>query len=464
MIDYNKINNGINKQWLEYKARANICIYPPLSIIACIYPTLIKYLDANPTKKCLIIINDFNYRVTIIQHFQQNLGIKNSEPYLNRIRILTAKFVGNICNYDFITLIGVETYSLIEFCINNAKFILNIITNNKLELKDYNKIINLLPLISINATFNEILKSKINSPVKEHRILIDLDEESFSRYKKQSDYITDSMKIFGNLETLNACRVGDAKSGLTAIDVRLNLAKYNGWSNTLDKSIEINRTIDTLFSPLAIEERANNVFNISRLRRELLENYPDKLKAIAKIINNNKDKKIIIVSKSGNFANDIANYINKCFSDVNCAQYHNEIPKSYLPDENNKPIVYKSGENKGKEKLFGTTSLSNYYLKLFNKGYCNILSIKSASDISLKCDCDIVIFTSTLLPNIFEFKTRYANINFLNNYTEIYRLYCKNTIEESVFYKEEQNNLVTICEEPLQDSIKINEKTGEIIL
>lgn len=464
MIDYNKINDGINNQWLRYKGRGNICIYHPLSVIACIYPTLIKYLDANPTKRCLIVLNDFNYRNTIIEHFKQNLGIKNSEIYLNRIRILSYKFVASVYNYDFITLIGIESYNFIEFCIDNAKFILNIIVNNKLELENYNRIINLLPLINLNATFNEILKSKINSPVKEHRILIDLDEESFNRYKKQSDYITDSMKIFGNLETLNACRIGDVKSGLTAVDVRLNLARYNGWSSTLDKSIEINRTIDTLFSPLAIEERANNVFNVSRLRRDLVENYPDKLKAIAKIINNNKDKKIIIVSKSGNFANDIANYINKCFSDVNCAQYHNEIPKSYLPDENGKPIVYKSGENKGKEKLFGATALSNYYLKLFNEEYCNVLSIKSASDTIIECDCDIVIFTSTLLPNIFEFKTRYTNINFLNDYTEIYRLYCKDTIEESVFYKEEQSNLITICEEPLQDSIKINEKTGEIIL
>lgn len=463
MINYNKINDGINEQWLKCRARANVCIYPPLSVIACIYPTLIKYLNANPTKKCLIIINDFNYRNTIIQHFQQNLGIKNSEEYISRLRILTAKFVGNINYYDLIVLIGVETYSLIEFCANNCKFILNIITNNKLDLQIYNRIINLLPLLTLNITVEEIIKSKIQSPVKEHRIQVNLDEESANRYKKQTDYITDSMKIFGNIETVNACRVGDTRRNLTAIDFRLQLAIYNGWSETLDKSVEINKRIDALFSPLAIEERANNVFNISRLRRDLLENYPSKINEILKIVNNNKDKKIIIVSKSGNFANDIAEYINK-HSNLSCVQYHNEIPKSYLPDENGKPIVYKSGENKGKEKLFGAAALSTYYLKLFNDGYTNVISIKSASDAEFSCHCDIVIFTSTLLPNIFEFKTRYTYINFPDDCTEIYRLYCKDTIEESVFYKEEQSNLITICDEPQNDNIKINESTGEIIL
>lgn len=466
MINYNKINNGINEQWLKNRGRGNICIYSPLSIIACIYPTFIKYLDANPTKKCFIIVNDFNYRNTIIQHFEQNLGIKNSEKYLNNIRIISAKFIKEINPiYEFITLIGVEQYNLIEACANSAKFILNIITNNKTSLDFYNKCTNLLPMLLLNISADEIIKSKIQSPVKEHRIQTILDEESANRYKKQTDYITDSMKIFGNIETVTACRIGDVKSGLTAIDYRLRLARYNGWSETLDKSVEINKQIDAVFSPLAIEERANNVFNVSRLRRDLIENYPNKILKILKIINNNKDKKIIIVSKSGNFANDIANYINKYFNNnFACLQYHNEIPKSYLPDENGKPITYKSGENKGKEKLFGAAALSNYYLKIFNAGYCNVLSIKSASDVNIECNCDIIIFTSTLLPNVFEFKTRYSNINFPDSYTETYRLYCKDTIEESILYKEEQSNLITICEEPLESDIKINESTGEIIL
>lgn len=464
MINYNKINDNINEQWLKYKGRANVFIYSPLSVIACIYPTIIKYLNANAGKNCLIIINDFNYRNTIIQHFQQNLGIRNSEEYLSRIRIIAAKFVKTIStNYEFVIAIGVENYNIIEFCTVYIKFILNVITDRKLDLRVYNVFTNLLPTINLNISAEEIIKSKIQSPIKEHRIEVTLDDESFARYKKQSDYITDSMKIFGNLDVLTCCRIGDAKSGMTAIDFRLKVARYNGWSETLDKNVEINKKIDSLFSPLAIEERANNVFNISRLRRDLIENYPAKIEEIVKIINNNKDKKIIIVCKSGNFANDITEYINKHCTTC-CVQYHNEIPKSYLPDANGKPIVYKSGEKKGKEKLFGPVALSNYYLDLFNNGFSNIMCIKAASDTELECNCDIVIFTSTLLPNIFEFKTRYSNINFPDDFTEIYRIYCNNTIEQSVFYKEEQSNLITICDDQLQSDIKINESTGEIIL
>ena len=465
MINYTKINDGINEQWIKNRGRGNICIYHPLSVIACLYPTFIKYLTKNDTKKCLIIINDFNYRNTIIQHFQQNLGIKGAEEYLNRVRIIDSKFIKSVSPiYEFITVIGVEYYNIIEICANSAKFIINVITNNKINLETYNKINNLLPLLLLNISPDEIIKAKLQSPVKEHRIQINLDDESANRYKKQSDYITDSMKIFGNIETVNACRVGDIKSGLTAIEFRIKLARYNGWSETLDKSVEINKRIDALFSPLAIEERANNVFNISRLRRSLLENYPNKINEILKIIKNNPDKKIIIVSKSGNFANDIATYINKSEIGMFCGQYHNEIPKSYLPDEDGKPITYKTGANKGKEKLFGSAALSNYYLNLYNNNFIKLLSIKSASDTELKCNCDIVIFTSTLLPNIFEFKTRYPNIDFPDSGTEIYRLYCKDTIEESVFYKEEQSNLITICDELQSDNIKINESTGEIIL
>lgn len=466
MINYNKINDGINEQWLKNRARGNICIYHPLSVIACLYPTFIKYLDANPTKSCFIVINDFNYRNTIIQHFQQNLGIKNSEKYLSRMKIVTAKFIKNVpTNYDFITIIGVEDYNFIQNCANSIKFILNVITNNKIDLGLYNSFTNLFPMLLLNVNLDDIIKSKIHSPVKEHRIQIIFDEETLTRYKKQSDYIIDSMKIFGNLDTVTACRIGDVKSGLSAVECRLRIARYNGWSETLDKSVEINKTIDAVFNPLAIEERANNVFNISRLRRYLVETYDSKLNEILKIINKNLDKKIIIVSKSGMFANDIAQYINKKSNgNLFCGQYHNDIPKSYIMDGNGKPITYKTGVNKGKEKLFGSAALSNYYLDLYNAGFIKLLSIKSASDIDLKCDCDIIIFTSTLLPNIFEFKTRYTNINFPDGYTEIYRLYCKDTIEESIFYKEEQSNLITICDELMQSDVKINETTGEIIL
>lgn len=465
MINYTKINDGINEQWIKNRGRGNICIYHPLSVIACLYPTFIKYLTKNDTKKCLIIINDFNYRNTIIQHFQQNLGIKGAEEYLSRVRIIDSKFIKSVSPlYEFITVIGVEYYNIIEICANSAKFIINVITNNKINLETYNKINNLLPLLLLNISPDEIVKAKLQSPIKEHRIQINLDEESANRYKKQSDYIADSMKIFGNLDTVTACRIGHPQSGLSAIECRLKIARFNGWSETLDKSIEINKRIDALFSPLAIEERANNVFNISRLRRYLVETYDNKIAEVLKIIHNNPDKKIIIVSKSGLFANDIATYINKKEPNMFCGQYHNEIPKSYLPDEDGKPITYKTGANKGKEKLFGSAALSSYYLNLYNDNLIKLLSIKSASDTELTCYCDIVIFTSTLLPNIFEFKTRYPNIDFPNSCTEIYRLYCKDTIEESVFYKEEQSNLITICDEPQSDNIKINESTGEIIL
>ncbi len=468
MINYNKINDSINKQWLEHFGRGNVCLYPPLSIIACIYPTIIKYLDYQEGRECLIVVNDYNYKETITEHFKQNLGIKKAESYLSKIKILTPKYASSVyTKYECIILIGIEQYTFIEAVSQFTKYVLNIINNPKLNLKTYNYIINIFPLLTVDISAEEIVKAKIQSPIEEHRIQINLDADSAERYKKQTDYITDSMKIFGNLDTVTACRIGNTQLGISAAVYRRQLAEYNGWSETLDKSIEINKRIDALFSPLAIEERANNVFNVSRLRRDLVENYPTKLKTILDIIKNNPDKKIIIVSKSGNFANDIAQYINKISSNNNCfcGQFHNEVPKSYITDTTTgKPITYKTGANKGKEKLFGSAALSNYYLDLYNANYINILSIKAASDSSLKCNCDIIIFTSTLLPNIFEFKTRYTNIDFPNDNTIIYRLYCKDTIEESVFYKEEQSNLITICDEPQFDNIKINENTGEIIL
>ena len=468
MINYNKINDIINEQWVNSLGRGNICLYPPLSPIACIYPTIIKYLDYQEGRQCLIVLNDYNYKDTITQHFKQNLGVKKAESYLSKIKMLTVKYATSVYDkYELVILLGVENYFFIRSCCNTNRYILNVIINPKLALEAYNYINSFLPLLRVNVSAEEIIKAKIQSPIEEHRIKIELDADSAERYKKQSDYIADSMKIFGNLETVTACRIGNSELGISAVAYRRQLAEYNGWSETLDKSVEINKRIDALFSPLAIEERANNVFNISRLRRDLIENYPAKLNAVLSIIKNNPDKKIIIVSKSGNFANDIAQHINKISSTNSCfcGQYHNEIPKSYIIDTvTGKPITYKTGENKGKEKLFGSAALSNYYLDLYNANFINILSIKSASDNSLSCKCDIAIFTSTLLPNIFEFKTRYTNIDFPNENTIIYRLYCKDTIEESVFYKEEQSNLITICDEPQSDSVKINENTGEIIL
>ena len=463
MIDYNKINELLQEGFLENKGKGSVLVYNPLDVGKVLLGTLIKLVVKRPNEKILIVLYDYTDKIRIHKTIDSILEPNEANYLKARLQFLTKSYAYNhLYEYTTNIIINIDDVSFIEKSSKESKFTLAVITNPKIKLNILNSIQALLPNINIGITANQLQSAKINSPVKEWRVGVYLSEEDTTKYDKYTTFIKDSMVVFNDFNHVEFCRVGDKLTNCSAMDFCTNVAKRNGWSPNLDMSVDYNVQIDNIYNPNAIHERAQLIYNITRERKNFVCNYESKINKVVDIVSANPNNKILIVSKSGDFANEISEHLVK--NSIPCGLYHNEIPASYMPDENGELITYKSGENKGKAKLFKSASLSTYWERMYNLNAINVLSIKSASDVNLRVKVDIIIFTTTLVDNIFKFKARFKNCKFDDNCTNIYRIYCKNTIEEISMTKEQPSNLITICSDNELKSVQYDELTGDIII
>lgn len=463
MLDYNKINENLQQDFLRNKGKGVVFAYPPINIGKLLLGTLGKLILKRPNEKVLIVVSDYTYKNEIINVIRDTLELKDALFIEEHIQFLKEIYAYNkLYLYTVNILVNIDNPGFVKKSAIESKFTLCIVTNPKLKLNIVNNIRSCMPTLNIGVGDNDLQTAKINTPVNEYRHPVYLNEEEKVKYDKYSSFIKDSMTVFGSFDNVELCRSGDKITGVSAIQYCTKLANENGWSPELDMSVEFNVQIDRIYNPNAIHERAQLIYNISRERKNFLCNFTNKIPEVIKIVKANPFKRIVIVSKSGEFANEIAEALNK--ETFTCGLYHNEIPACYMPDSDGNYITYKQGINKGKPKLFKAAALSSYYEELYDTGVNKVLSIKSSSDDKLNIPIDIIIFTTTLVDDIFKFKARFKNCSFPRNSTEIHRIYCNDTIEENVIYKENPSNLITICKADTMESIQIDEERGEIIL
>ena len=443
------------------KGRASCYAFAPVKVENIIITFINLHRQKRQDTSIFIVTRTFDERVKI-------LDLLNKYNLNNKVTILSQNYIKSFYDYkyDFTFLIGYNNdYATIANIARESKFILNIFTEYNNNGIFNNHIENLLPILKTNITFNDLLKDRMNYPVEEEHISVDLSEDDRKQCEKYDEYISSSMAIFGDFKNADKCRIGDVNLNISAGEFRYMLAKENGWSETLDMSIEFNKEIDNIYNPNSLFERASTLYNIIRERSNLLSDNNNKLPAIIDIINNNRDKKILIVSKRGEFANYIANYINDN-TEYLCGEYHDCIPEQYINDENGKPIVYKSGENKGKAKLFKSKALSTMCLNRYNSSdklqEINLLSIKNSSDIELKTAIDLVIFTSSFCNPVNEFINRFSNIEFKTNPLKVYVIYSEDTKEENELNNRPPQKNVKIIES--EKNIQIDEENGAVHL
>lgn len=449
----NRYISEILYKFQEAKGRACVFLPKQFPIIRIVANAIAKFRYKRPDDQILIIVSNQSERIAILTFLQQN------NIYYN-IKILTREFVKSIYSTKFVIFINILDYGFISNFADNGKFVFSIYNVSNIDTYTVMKIREILCNININIDFNNIVNDKLSLPVEEHRIGIQLEDNDTEVYTKCEQYIKDCMAIFGDLSNVNKCRIGDVNNGISAAQFRQDLAIRNGWSSTLDTSVPIYKEIDDIYNPNALFEKANLVYNIIRERINIVTNCQNKLENIKNIILDNIDKKILIVSKSGEFANKIFNYINdEGFS--SCGAYHSDVEPSYMNDENGNIICYKTGKDKGKYKLFGAIALSNAYLEAFNNGQVNCLSIKNSSSEKLKTSIDIVIFTSSLYADYDEFIKRFTKIS-ITNPVKIYKLYCHNTIESKEIEKQVPKPNVKIIENEL--NIEIDNENFENVL
>ncbi len=449
-----KVIEGFQK----YKGKA--CVYCKYDFIIdnIINIVVLKFINKRTDAIVKIIVdNDITRR-------RLAAFLKLNNMYINNIKVHTIKFIDEndiTYNEDLVITVGLENHAQQVYSFTKlSKFILNIFYVPNTDI-DVINIRNIAPTILLGDISNKIIYALVYSPVEEHRINVPLTDTDRKLYDDYTKYINNCISIFGSLDMIEKCRVGDNENNVSAISMRTTVAESNGWREDLDTTIPYLKEIDDVFNPNVLEEKAFNFYNVTRERRNLVENYKAKLDVILNICKEHKDDKILIVSKHGSFANDITKYLKE--HDINCLGYHNELTPAPAYDGNGIPILIKSGAKKGQQKIVGHQAQSTANELLFNDGYANVLSIKQSSNTKLGIACNLVILTSPLLGDIADIKRRFCNVRFTYNPTIIYKVYCKSTIEQDKLDIGITNHITNIINEN-EDNISFDKNTGDIVL
>ena len=458
--EYLDVIKQVKEGFQATKGKGYCFITNPIPFVLIVFDIIISLINKRPNIRILVVLNEYKDKTNIVDAFNST----GREIFLENVKFLSLNYADKtvLTPYDCVIFINpVDDVSIVEKVSRAIKFALVIFKKPFINNYYINRLNNTLKEIPIKIDKERLNNSRIYSPVEEYRHKATISEDDLELSKKYDAYIKDSISIFGDLKTIEYCRSGNPALQQSAMDCRYVVAYKNGWSNSMDKTIEINQQIDALYNPNAIGERVNTVFQIAHLRKKLLTDNKAKIPIIKNIIDSNKDKRILIVSYSGEFCNEIQKTLFNEGYDI--LGYHNDLEDSYLTDENGQIICYKSGSLKGQPKVFKAAALSTNNLMYYNAGHCNILCIKSSCKPDVELSCDIIIFTTPLIDDIFTFRKRFQNIS-IPNPAIIHRIYCTGTNEENIILKEVASSLIRLHEDINEQSYTIDEKSGDIIL
>lgn len=423
----NEIFDSAIEQWrLSRGIGTFICEFPynksyPVQII------LSKIYSKSPECKTLIIVNNFDNRKKIVELLKSDFSV---ELNTGNIKVLTQSYIESRGNGQGADL--TICYNITSMCdniinvLNNSNYKL-IILHRMLNMELMNKIYFIAPLIK-NFGGKKVKKDYSNSPVEEVLVGLSLNQSS-QEYKLLQYYnkeIENAISIFNDFDTIKKARVGDSNTNTSATSICYEIAKQNGWNENLDMSTPINQEIDKYYNPIAIHERAENVYNIIRNRANLLTDDKSKLDKVEEIIKENDGKRILIISKRGEFASMITNHLNEKF--IDCLNYHDKVEPVVATDDKGNVLYYKSGNKKGEVRYFASKSQMTVAQKKFRNGNVKILSANNSPNKDLSVNIDVVIITSPICLDIREILYRLNNCKFAEP-LKLYTLYINNSLE-----------------------------------
>lgn len=428
------------EHWKSNKGKGTFIIPKILEDKLVILLILVRMYIKNPTFRVLIIVETFDDINDITNFLCHNKDFEEQSNEFNDlfnngfIIILTEKYINSkgfkehidVCFYYHPKKLNNNIYDILY----NTKFILVILNNSIISPDISSKIYKITPFID-EFKHSEIEKIRISSPVEEVQIGIDIPENSdeANYIKFANEYITTSITIFGSFDVINEANSGNYRLNISATQICKQIAYQNGWHEHLDMSEDFNKDLDNLYNPNAIKVRASNTYEIIRKRSNILTDYKGKLDSILNIVDNNQDKNILIISKRGEFANEITDFLNDKYNDKVCYNYHDKVNPIPAIDFEGNPICFKTGKNKGKQKTLGVDAQKTLAEVLFNKGEINILSTNNSPDKNLCIDVDVVIITSPLCEDMKSYLYRLSSVNFRSSPIILYTLYCKNSLE-----------------------------------
>ena len=437
-----KIIEEVAKHWASKEIKGNGAIYvpKPFDDKALMFYILKCVFEKNPEAKCVILTETMAIRQEIIDYSKvfeygdNGNNLINNKVKDNSIRVVTT----NICTrlpYNsnlYLTILyhPVTIDYRVNYVLTKSKFKLILVAS-------YPSPSLMQEILSVSTFMDDFTKPDVDNkvhnscPVEEMLVAIPLAEGSQTaiNLKELNDYISTSLNIFGSFDIMTQCRLGNPTVNMSANEMCARIADSNGWSDSLDMSLEINKQIDELYNPLSIKERASMTYEFIRTRMNLLSDYEGKLEEIYKIVEERKGSNILIISKRSEFAEQVTKYLNDRYGFEICVSYHNKMEPIPGVDINGNPIFYKTGKQKGKRKYLGEQAQKTLNEQKFATGKSRVMSTNNAPDKDLCIPIDTVIITSPLCETIEAYMYRLDKVCILAETLKLYTLYVKNSLE-----------------------------------
>ena len=279
------------------------------------------------------------------------------------------------------------------------------------------------PVVDV-ITEEEALKNGWISNFREYNFALTFDLELQKKYISYTNPIRDILqkfknsyrlfKIFKNdYEVLTACCAGKYYQGTyySPVSIAKSLALRKGWGKSLNLTLGNNKELEDNWNPSIIMQDAKNFNDLVRERNELLINNNIKLEAIKKLYIKFKDKTIISFNESTDFANDIAEEINKLGG--RAVTYHSNMPSQPLIDPETNDFIRKKD---GSIKMFGKTTLKNNAINGMLTGRFNFISTARALDEGLSIPNINMVICSGGTVNPLQYSQRSARGKTVNIY------------------------------------------------
>ena len=445
--------------WRDNKGVGTAFVPAPLNDKVLVYQILSRLYSRSPTATTVIIVNQFKIRQELIEFLTTSENDENNEEFKKLldnkfIRIFTKDFILNggwhssaaLCVWyqpeEYIH--GVAIY--VNFCKYKLIVLNKLFTNNT----DSTNLYKVAPLLNCFKQA-EIDTLRVSSPVEETLIDVTIpeDSETFRLYQYYCKYIETSLNIFGSFEIMQQARIGNVTLNISSTEICAQIAQENGWNEHLDMSFEYNRQIDELYNPNNLRDRATQTYEVIRNRTNLLADYEGKLEKILELVKAYSGDKILIISKRGEFANKVTEFLNNNSETDICGNYHNKVDNIDAVDIHGNPIYFKSGAEKGKRKSMGAKAQMTLNENRFNLDMINCLSLSNSPDKSLCVDVDVIIITSPLCEDIESYLYRLSNIHIRGGKIKLFSIFCRNTLEQQRLFSKpmtETHIIVNKCE------------------
>lgn len=476
MNNIEKLYNKIVEDWrLKARGKGIINFTNRVNYMPVILGVLQRVYERDPTLTCVIVTDSSNTKLNVINYITNTDDAENNKEFkkLMQNNLLKIRDISLANSW----ILKESVYLTIFVGINsNCNAVNNVLFAGKFKLVCCNARGDLFTkckdLTEIgNNEVKELAEIYKNTPVEENQIGITItNEKDLDLINKYTEYITDSVKIFGSFEVMGYAKNGNSLCNISAMQICEDIAKQNGWNENLDMSVSFNKQIDACYNPNTLRERVDLTYELIRKRSKLVCENNAKLSTILQLVKDNPNARILIVNKSSDFAKTVTNYLNDNlpvsvigFRNIqSCYNYHNDVDKVPAYDIYGNPILVKSGPNKGEHKMIAAKAQMSEAEDFMNTGVIRILSTNNSPDKSLSCDIDILIITSASCELYENYKYRLANVNFSGNPFKVFRLYCFGTMEERDLLKQKPNINYTIVNNS-KNEVKYDENLGVIV-